>query len=321
MATYTAAAGGGNWDAVATWGGAGYPVAGDTAIIASTSGTVVVNTPSACTTLTFQAAKTMTVNYALTVSGSVTFTGTCTLNGTATLTVGGITIGSKGQLGGTLGLLKLAGNQTVPAFTFNTPVEIASGTITWGAVTNSFSKTCTYTGGTMSFNAAHIASFASGSTVATSGITWQNVAITGTVTLTQALNAVTLTWVQSAVLAGAYDISVTNLRYGGNTTIILNSNTNTAFVAGQTVNVSTSILIAGNYPYTVEFKSTSAGTRFNLNYSGTLADCKIHNAIFTDVNANGNNIRGAWITRNNCLNINQFRNSDVGGAGAAICLN
>ena len=42
MPTYTAVAGGGNWNVAATWGGGGFPVAGDTAILNATSGQVTV---------------------------------------------------------------------------------------------------------------------------------------------------------------------------------------------------------------------------------------------------------------------------------------
>lgn len=42
MATYTAVLAGGNWNVAATWGGAGFPIAGDTAILTTTSGPVTV---------------------------------------------------------------------------------------------------------------------------------------------------------------------------------------------------------------------------------------------------------------------------------------
>jgi hypothetical protein len=51
MATYTAAAGGGNWNVAATWGGAGIPISGDTAILNAASGQVTVTANAACLVL------------------------------------------------------------------------------------------------------------------------------------------------------------------------------------------------------------------------------------------------------------------------------
>ena len=55
MATYTAKAGGGNWNATGTWtrtgGGTGYPQGGDTAVLNASSGNVVINSNNACAIL------------------------------------------------------------------------------------------------------------------------------------------------------------------------------------------------------------------------------------------------------------------------------
>jgi hypothetical protein len=48
MAIYTAVAAGGNWSNTATWGGGGYPIAGDTATLNATSGNVTIDVDSAC---------------------------------------------------------------------------------------------------------------------------------------------------------------------------------------------------------------------------------------------------------------------------------
>lgn len=96
--TYTAVAGGGNWSSDATWGGAGHPVAGDTALLDATSGAVTVDANSACSTLDLTGyTSTLALGtYALTVSGNVTI-GT-TVGSVATLSIGisggtGLTIG------------------------------------------------------------------------------------------------------------------------------------------------------------------------------------------------------------------------------------
>jgi hypothetical protein len=318
MATYTAASGGGNWNAGATWSSASYPVAGDTAIIASTSGVVTVNVNSACTTLTIQAAKLITMNANLAVSGVVTFTGADIINGTGILTIsGGITIGSKGSISGT-STISLAGNMTLPAMTFGCNLTLTSGTITWGAVTNSFSKVVTYVGGTMSFNAAHVASFANGSTIATSGMTWKKAVTAGTVTLTANLLTETLDFIQPTTWAGNFDITVTNFRMGATATTVMTSSVVSSFVAGRTLTVSTSFEIYGNYPYTLTMQSTSAGTAYNIVYSGTDANCKIHNAVLTDLNVTGV-LRAVFSTQSGCTNVKLLQNSDILRAGATLC--
>lgn len=118
MAVYTAIAAGGNWNSAATWGGAGFPVAGDTALItAATTGTVTVNVASACAVLNCTGSLgTLAFNATLTVTGGVTLGGTITANasgrltctGSQTLTSNGITF--PGFLTLNAGTYTLAGN-------------------------------------------------------------------------------------------------------------------------------------------------------------------------------------------------------------------
>jgi hypothetical protein len=73
--SYTAVSGGGNWSNNATWGGGGHPVAGDTAVLASTSGSVTVDTASACAVVTcggYTNATGLVVNNNLTTTAGVT---------------------------------------------------------------------------------------------------------------------------------------------------------------------------------------------------------------------------------------------------------
>jgi len=113
MATYTLAATG-NWNAAATWGGAGFPIAGDTANI--TGGfTLTVNVASACAIVDFTGfTGTLTVNNTLTVTGNITF-----VNGFTTNTTSGTPILAK-TTGGTL---------TMPAagFTWSYAINFAGG--------------------------------------------------------------------------------------------------------------------------------------------------------------------------------------------------
>jgi hypothetical protein len=108
MAVYTLAATG-NWNAAATWGGAGFPIAGDTANI--TGGfTLTVNVASACAIVDFTGfTGTLTVNNTLTVTGNITF-----VNGFTTNTASGTPILSK-TVGGTL---------TMPGAGFTWPYAI-----------------------------------------------------------------------------------------------------------------------------------------------------------------------------------------------------
>ena len=137
MATYTAVAGGGNWSSAATWGGAGFPIAGDTAIIDGTLGsgnTVTVDVASACTTLNMTNAV-----------GTLAF-------GTQTLTVSGLAT-LKSKMTSTSGVLKVSGVSggvtllSTVTGSFPTLEITASGTFTsngytWpGALTFSTSST------------------------------------------------------------------------------------------------------------------------------------------------------------------------------------
>lgn len=80
--TYTAASGGGNWNAPSTWGGSsGYPVAGDTAILNASSGNVTVNVASACDDLTCTGyTGTLTLSANLTLYGNLLFVAGMTLD-------------------------------------------------------------------------------------------------------------------------------------------------------------------------------------------------------------------------------------------------
>lgn len=108
MAVYTLAATG-NWNSAATWGGAGFPIAGDTANI--TGGfTLTINVASACAILDFTGfTGTLTVNNTLTITGNITFVNGFTIN-----TSSGTPILSK-TTGGTL---------TIPAAGFTWPYAI-----------------------------------------------------------------------------------------------------------------------------------------------------------------------------------------------------
>jgi hypothetical protein len=98
----TAAAGGGNWSAGATWVGGTAPTAADDAILDATSGAVTVDTTTCvCKTLVctgYTALLTFTASQKLTISGSCTFAATHTLAGTGTLIIGDTSTITSGAL-------------------------------------------------------------------------------------------------------------------------------------------------------------------------------------------------------------------------------
>jgi len=88
MAVRTIAAGGGNWNATATWMEGIVPVLGDTVFAAVTSGQLTVNVASACTSIDFtNYTNTLTMNATLSVGGSVTLVTAMTIAGASGLTL------------------------------------------------------------------------------------------------------------------------------------------------------------------------------------------------------------------------------------------
>lgn len=121
MTVFTCIAAGGNWSNNATWGGAGHPVAGDTAQLSALTGgnTVTVDVTSACAVLdcTGSAGTLAFGNQNLTVTGGVTLagtlsagTGTLSLTGSQTLTSNGITFPGKLTINATNITETLVGN-------------------------------------------------------------------------------------------------------------------------------------------------------------------------------------------------------------------
>jgi len=88
MAVRTIAAGGGNWNATATWMEGIVPVLGDDVFAVGTSGQLTVNVASACTSINFtNYTNTLTMNATLSVGGSVTLVAAMTIAGTGTLSL------------------------------------------------------------------------------------------------------------------------------------------------------------------------------------------------------------------------------------------
>lgn len=184
MSSYVAAAGGGNWNSTATWGGTGYPIAGDTATLTSSSGAVTVNVASACAILNMSGyASTMTMSNNLTCSGNITLGGTFSGTGaivttsatTQTLTPNSVSIPALTvSMGGTkpIGTLSLGGNLTVTGLYTHTKGSV-----------NNYQITCAggYTG---SGSVAGTTSLVfSGGTITSSGTCVLNASIAGNITI------------------------------------------------------------------------------------------------------------------------------------------
>jgi hypothetical protein len=99
MAVRTIAAGGGNWNATATWMEGIVPVLGDDVFAAVTSGQLTVNIAAACTSINFtNYTNTLTMNATLSVGGNVTLVAAMTITGTGTLSItAAATITSNGK--------------------------------------------------------------------------------------------------------------------------------------------------------------------------------------------------------------------------------
>ena len=145
MAVRTIAAGGGNWNATATWMEGIVPVAGDTVFAAVTSGQLTVNVASACTSIDFtNYTNTLTMNATLSVGGSVTLVAAMTITGTGTLSItAAATITSNGKTwSGALtlwgGAVSFGDNWTVTGLvTTTTNTNLANNSITCnGGITN-----------------------------------------------------------------------------------------------------------------------------------------------------------------------------------------
>lgn len=142
MATYTAAAGGGNWNDTATWEeGGGYPGSGDNAVFDSGSGNVTVNVASACLDITCTGyTGTLTLGANLTVYGSLLFVSGMTFTPStyavifaATTTGKTITTGGKDfhhiTFDGSGGEWTLQDNVAVSSGSYNKILALTAGTL------------------------------------------------------------------------------------------------------------------------------------------------------------------------------------------------
>jgi hypothetical protein len=298
MATITAAAGGGNWTTGGTWVGGSAPTAADDAVLANTSGNVVVTSGAACRSLnctgytgTLSGSQALTIGDAsagagnvalklvagmtLTHTGQVVFTST---SGTQqTIATGGKTIGVGGTLANGAGSSYILSDDltcsgtviiTHGAWDFNNRNVTAFGIQTNGTNTRSIILGT----GTMTLNDS--AGWFAASTGLTLNVTGSTIRLTR-LTGNQQFAGGGLTYNNVEVELGG----IGTLTFTGSSTFARLYNTGTgsrtiAFTAGTT----TTLTPASNAFFSsaagsiVELRSTTIGTAWNLSMaSGTLA--------------------------------------------------
>lgn len=105
-----------------------------------------------------------------------------------------------------------------------------------------------------------------------------------TITLADALAVTGSIYSQAANLtfAGAYSITCGSFSMGQNRTGYI-----LTLVAGQTLTVSTSLILSSGAASNLDCKSATASSAANLVYNGTVANCKVAGVTFTDVSYSG----------------------------------
>ena len=273
------------------------------------TGSFIFNTNSSVTfTGDFQ------VNGALTYNGTNNFTGKLIFNGTSW------TVGNKAQLNG--GTVEFKSTFTLPTSCnlFSTTFNSGANTLTVPS-SISFAKTVTYTSGTMDMTTnSSVASFATGSTIATNGITWYGATLNGTTTLTQNFNCTNLILGGNGLTeSGAYTITCAQLRIGSSASLNQSASSTYTLAAGSAIVINTYLYLHGNAPFVLNFLSDTASSPAYFVYNGTRANCQVNFCTFTDIsNVNGNRINALYSTVLRSPNIVQMRNSDLLGAGALI---
>ena len=273
MAVRTIAAGGGNWNATATWMEGIVPVLGDTVFAAVTSGQLTVNVASACTSIDFtNYTNTLTMNATLSVGGSVTLVAAMTITGTGTLSItAAATITSNGKTwSGALtlwgGAVSFGDNWTVTGLvTTTTNTNLANNSITCnGGITNNGGTavgTCiiklgggTWSGGPNNpirnpFQFVGDCTVSGGVAFNNNTMTWVSGVITtaNSVLYIQAaatiLNTSGMTWFNIRFTSAVTHTLTSNLNLSN--ILVLGSTTGTTTINGNTINVGGGITMGG----------------------------------------------------------------------------
>lgn len=285
MATYYAVNAGGNWTAGATWSTTA------TKDASRTGGSTAPTASDDCIIDDYSGNVTVNANSvckSLDCNGGGAYVGTLTFTAPFTLTVSGSVTFSTGMTVAGTGNLSIAAAGTLTS----AGVDVSIGLLTLAG--------------------------ASAKTLNTDGTTWPSIAILSgaqTITLSSDLQCTTLDLngnYGNITFAGAYDITCAKLMagYGGPQT--------TTIVSGQTLTVTTSLLMGCNYEHITTLKSSTASVAAYLTYQGTVANCAVSGMAFTDIDASGSaqgidNWYGQTLTRT--TGITNRTSADIGGGG------
>jgi hypothetical protein len=119
---------------------------------------------------------------------------------------------------------------------------------------------------------------------------------------------------KNMTFAGAYNIQCATLNIG------VSGNTSQTFQAGQTLTVTTNLYLYGVQGTTMTMASSSGSVTTLLNYTGTIANCRVIGWTFTRVDASGSsqgidNWYGGTLTTT--TNITNRTSADIDGGGVA----
>jgi len=291
--TYTAVAAGGLWSANSTWGGAGHPVAGDTAIINATmTGTVTIDAASACATLnmTNNGGTLAFSTFGLTVSAATTLSGTMTCSSAATITI----------TGGGCTLASTTGSPYI-TLTFTTAGgTLTSGGFTWGGnLTFGYAGTYVLSGNWIT---TYLTTFSAASVV--NKTTADTYTCNGGLTLSASSgsgNAVFYLSSSQTITASTYTLA-NPLHFNTTGTITFVSN----LIVTGLITVDAAFNSLGTYNLTSTgggiTLASSTGTITNLTLNFTTAGCTLTSGGFTwggNVNFNYGGtyvLSGNWIT-------------------------
>lgn len=306
--TWYACTSGGNWSAN-VWtsisadqgtclAALGTPVAGDTAILNSSSGNITITGAAA-------AANMDETGY----TGTLAFgTQTLTLTGTASLASAMTSTSGTLSVGGNVTLLSTV-TGSFPTLALTQSLTFTSGGFTWpGNVTLASGKTITTVGAViingnfLPVNNSSVFSLSLGG----------NLTILGTMQYWN--SSPTTFW------SGAFNVSIGTLQIGSSAFF---QGMTLQWPAGQTLTVTTALLLSdGALPgIFITLKSATSSSAAFLNYTGTAANCNVYNITFTDIDASGStqaiqNYYGGTLTRTaNITNVNQ---SNISGSGSGL---
>jgi hypothetical protein len=296
-------------------------VAGTAALTVNTTATLTSNGKTWSADFTFSGtSQTYTLADNWTISGLLTFSnGTAvTVNGNTIFSSGGITTSGSGFMGGTTTLHitvgTLVGGAGSGAFGF--PI-VLNGNITISALSTAGTSSITYTSGTIT--PPTTLSLGGNVTLSTSGMFWNNVSLSATLTLSQDFNINGVLTVGAPTINGSFNIncyggiSLGNLMVKGTGNPVINllggtwivTNPNAGWIPLDT-NINGNITISGTVYYRVGTLRYISGT--NTVTGSTLvinSSCTLNTS---GMSWNNVTTSGATITLTSDLNINGLLN-------------